>query len=200
MQGRFRIRLCEPQKKICAYLRLNQFSISENAVTTQYCTNKFSTALCGGDKGNVFEKALDQVLTKRFRHTGNEPEKIVLRRRTQRPPPLPNRTRSLALIRKIRIPTRANLDFAAYAENVVLYDSAKASVKPSKAATKPADLNFENLFIPKTIVNSLKKLPIPETVFIGVAFMEVSVILVAKALDCVPVVSHKLFFSFLASG
>jgi hypothetical protein len=43
-------------------------------------------------------------------------------------------------------------------------------------------------------------LPILETVFIGVAFMEVLVILVAIAMDLVPVVSHELFFSFLVSG
>lgn len=55
-----------------------------------------------------------------------------------------NRLRSQVLVRQVKIPTEANLDFAAYSKNVMLADTEWKAVRPS-AKIKPQDLTFRGL-------------------------------------------------------
>src|SRR4051812_47228921 len=55
-----------------------------------------------------------------------------------------NRIRSHALVRRVRVPTEANLDYAAYAKNVMLIDPEWKAAHPPKRISL-SDLSFQGL-------------------------------------------------------
>ena len=70
-----------------------------------------------------------------------------------------NRQSSRVLIRRITKPTRSNLDFAAYAENVILYDSIDVVPKPFKER-RLKSLHFNHILDSTSITNTLTKTPL----------------------------------------
>jgi alginate O-acetyltransferase complex protein AlgJ len=72
-----------------------------------------------------------------------------------------NRTKSLALIRRITTPTRANLDQAAYSGNVILFDTTRFKTVPPTGITKLADLDFNGTLEKTTICDRLDQVPVP---------------------------------------
>jgi alginate O-acetyltransferase complex protein AlgJ len=70
-----------------------------------------------------------------------------------------NRQSSRVLIRRITKPTRSNMDFAAYAENVMLYDSIDVVPKLLKEKTLKA-LHFNHILDSTTITNTLDDTPL----------------------------------------
>ena len=58
-----------------------------------------------------------------------------------------DRLNSKVLIRKIMVPTRANLDFAAYAENVVRADTARFITKPPEKTMALTELDFSGALV-----------------------------------------------------
>lgn len=70
-----------------------------------------------------------------------------------------NRQTSRVLIRRIIKPTRANLDFAAYDENVILYDSIDAIPKFNNVKTMKV-LHFNHILDSTTITRTLNNTPL----------------------------------------
>ncbi len=72
-----------------------------------------------------------------------------------------SRTASRFLIREVRVPTRANLDLAAYAENIMLYDSAEhGSIDQTSTTGGLAQLHFKNALDSATLSDSLSGTPL----------------------------------------
>ncbi len=74
-----------------------------------------------------------------------------------------DRIKSKVLIRKVTIPTRANLDYAAYAANVMISDSTSCEIKAPAGKKALKDLSFNNTLLPTSIVDRLSKAPLTET-------------------------------------
>jgi alginate O-acetyltransferase complex protein AlgJ len=71
-----------------------------------------------------------------------------------------SRTSSRFFIRSISVPTRANLDFAAYAENIMFYDSTAQSPIAPKGITSLSRLHFGHALDSATLTNELSGTPL----------------------------------------
>lgn len=71
-----------------------------------------------------------------------------------------SRTTSRYLIREITVPTRANLDFAAYSENIMLYDSAGQDLSNQPGLAGLPQLHFQSALDSATLSDSLSGTPL----------------------------------------
>ncbi len=71
--------------------------------------------------------------------------------------------KSIVLVRRVSVPTRANLDLAAYAENIMLYDTASFEVTIPEEKLSLKKLNYENTLIPSSVCNLYKKTKIEKS-------------------------------------
>ncbi len=70
-----------------------------------------------------------------------------------------NRTNSRIMIRRVSIPTRANMDFAIYDSNVMRYNPEKFEHKPL-AFQELSNLHFQNTLIPESLADRLSSTPL----------------------------------------
>lgn len=71
-----------------------------------------------------------------------------------------NRVTSPFLVRRVTVPTRANLDLAAYADNVTLYDPAAVKQKPKRIKKKLQDITFGGALDAATICHFFTQTPL----------------------------------------
>lgn len=73
-----------------------------------------------------------------------------------------DRTRSRVLVRKVLRPTRANLDYAAYHQNVVTYSPGGEEPVSPAAAVPPEGEVFDGVLAPGSIRSSIAKTPLAD--------------------------------------
>jgi len=74
-----------------------------------------------------------------------------------------DRTRSQVLVRKVLRPTRANLDYAAYHQNVVTYSPGGEEPSGPAASVPPETKVFGGVLVPGTIKSSIAGTPLTDT-------------------------------------
>jgi len=71
--------------------------------------------------------------------------------------------KSRALVRRVKIPTRANLDLALYSDNIMLYDTASFAAVPPSEKLSLKKLDFDNSFVKGSINTKFSSTKVEKT-------------------------------------